>query len=154
LLPNGMVGKIFLTSLVHNDMGVFNLSGIVEQLIRLLRDHRLPDGHYPALFVDGIFVPCPCVVPRYLNPTQREERVNMRTASLHIHKEHLFGLFETPFQFYRHIYRLKLLLRGVFVSKFVTMSFFVLNCYICFNNSSSLPFDLPTLTIEEYILLN
>ena len=78
----------------------------------------------------------------------------MRTASLRIHEEHLFGMFKTLFGFYRHIYRLKLMTRGIFVTKFVTMSFFVLNCYICFNESSSLPFDLPALTIEEYIPLN
>ena len=154
LLPNGLIGNIFTTSLVHNDQGVLNLSGMGMKLLRLLRNHRLPDGHYPALFVDGIFTPHPCIVPRYLNPDARQERVNSRTASLRMHIEHLLGCHRNQFRFFRSLYRLKLLPRGEFCVKFIDMSYFVLNCYTCFNNSRSLPFDLPALTIEEYLPLN
>jgi len=92
LLPNGMIGNVFITSLVHNDMGVLKLSGLSEQLLRLLRNIHLPDGHYPALFVDGIFTPTPVVIPRYVNPTPRQERVNACTSSLRMENEHIFGI--------------------------------------------------------------
>ena len=40
-LPNGMFGSIFFTSLTHNDKGVVNISGIEEELERVLEPYKL-----------------------------------------------------------------------------------------------------------------
>ena len=154
MFPNGMVGHVFVTSLVHNDQGVANISGIGEKLLNLLRHLRFDNGRYLGIYVDGIFTPGPCIIPRYLNPSDWQARVNLRGASLRVNIENLFALHRGTQRFFSSMYRLKLAKRGVFTRKLITVSFFVLNCYITLRHTRSLSFDLPPLTLEEYVPLN
>ena len=40
-LPNGIVGSCYFTSIAQNDKGVVNISGIEEELARVLQNHKL-----------------------------------------------------------------------------------------------------------------
>ena len=80
VLPNGMIAHIFITSLVQSDLGVWNMSGVGPELVRLLRNSVRQNGLFAALYGDGIFTPHLCLVPRYRNPNDRELRINMRFA--------------------------------------------------------------------------
>ena len=58
-LPNGMLGGIYTTSIAQNDKGVVNISGIAEELERVLRLWKinLPHGSsiFPAVHGDDIY---------------------------------------------------------------------------------------------------
>ena len=45
-LPNGMVSHVFFTSIAQNDNGVINISGIEEELERVLNDCMLPGNFF------------------------------------------------------------------------------------------------------------
>ena len=49
---------------------------------------------------------------------------------------------------------MRLLFDGEMVMKIMVVGFFVLNCYYCFNNTSSRSFDLRAPSIEEYLPLD
>ena len=54
-LPNGILGNIFLTSVAQNDKGAIDISGLEEELERLLRYEFLTNGMLPALYADDIY---------------------------------------------------------------------------------------------------
>jgi hypothetical protein len=54
VLPNGMIGNAWCCSISHNDKGVVNLSGIEEELIRVLQPYRIANL-YPTLYADEIY---------------------------------------------------------------------------------------------------
>ena len=45
-----------LTSVAQNDKDVINISGLEEELERLLRDKFLSNGMLPALYADYIYI--------------------------------------------------------------------------------------------------
>ena len=53
--PNGMLGNIFTTSVLHNDKGVSNISGLEEELQDLLVTNMLTNGLLHALYADDIY---------------------------------------------------------------------------------------------------
>jgi len=56
LFPNGMVAGVFGAAGAHNDVGVLNLSGLVEYLEGVLHpDYVMDGGLLPALYADAIF---------------------------------------------------------------------------------------------------
>ena len=154
VLPNGMIAHIFITSLVQSDLGVWNMSGVGPELVRLLRNSVRQNGLFAALYGDGIFTPHLCLVPRYRNPNDRELRINMRFAPLRVYVEHTFRDFRNIFRFFNNFARMKLLFDGEMVMRIMVVGFFVLNCYYCFNNTSSRSFNLRAPTIEEYLPLD
>jgi hypothetical protein len=57
LFPNGMVAGVFGTSSNNNDLGVLNLSRLMQHLEILLFPNFIMDGGLlPALFGDAIFL--------------------------------------------------------------------------------------------------
>ena len=59
LLPNGMLGSIYTTSIAQNDKGVVNISGIAEELERVLANWKLHNNQlFPALYGDDIYELC------------------------------------------------------------------------------------------------
>jgi hypothetical protein len=57
LFPNGMVAGVFGAAGSHNDLGVLNLSGLVEYFeANLHPDHEMDGGLLPALYADAIFL--------------------------------------------------------------------------------------------------
>ena len=66
--------------------------------------------------------------------------------------EHLFALHKNTFSLFSIPYRLKLLLDGTHMIKLVLVSFFVMNCFTCFNETPY--FNIRPPTLEEYIPLD
>ena len=149
-----MIAHIFITSLVQSDRGVWNMSGVGPELVRILGNSLRPNGMLAALYGDGIFTPHLCLVPRYRNPNARELRVNMRFAPLRVYVEHTFRDLRNIFRFFNSAARMRLLFDGEMVMKIMVVGFFVLNCYYCLNNTSSRSFDLQAPSIEEYLPLD
>ena len=152
IFPNGMCGHAFVTSMAHNDLGVMNMSNVYDELIRLLHNERLPNGQYPAIYCDGIFTARPYIIPRYvLNMIEYMKRVNMRMASQRVFVEHYYRDFKLYFLFFDHEKRLKLMVAKDLIRKVILLGFFLLNCYYCFNKSSSRNFELLAPDIDEYL---
>ena len=49
-------------SISQNDLGVVNISGIVEELERVLGDHALTDGILPVIYGDDIYESCTTIL--------------------------------------------------------------------------------------------
>ena len=155
-LPNGLFGSIFVSSLRISDCGLQNMSGLDSYLSTLFRDHDLQiadaNNQLPALYADGVFPNLATIVARFSNGTERQQRINTRMSSVRQSIEHLFALHHQTFALFTIPNRLKLLLNGRYVSKMVLMSFFMLNCFTCFNEVGY--FEIRPPTIEEYLSLD
>ena len=53
MLPNGLYGSVWGSSISHNDVGIANLSGIEEYLLATLLEDE--NGNLPCVLADGIF---------------------------------------------------------------------------------------------------
>ena len=126
------------------------LSPIVREF-----DKEMPGamGQLPAVYGDGIFPQLPTIVARYSLGNELEGRVNRRLASARQSIEHLFAIHTNIFGLYSIPQRFKLLVHGVECTKMVMNSFFLLNCYTCFNKSPN-NFDIRPPLIEEYLPLH
>ena len=84
LLPNGMIGSIFICSLRHNDNGVQNLSGLNDYLVSLVDPiyHQNGNPVYPAVYGDGIFATLATIMRPFPNPNHHQKIVNTRFASI------------------------------------------------------------------------
>ena len=156
VLPNGMFGSIFAASLRHNDMGMLNMSGLVDHLMDIL-DYVDPNtGTMPGLYGDSIFNPCMVIFTRIEDPdTDEKEAFNARMNSLRQCIELLFGLLVNKFKILSDKRQFKLLNGGERAIRTASVCFFLLNCWTCFNgNQVNTIFDSVAPTIEEYLPLN
>ena len=156
ILPNGIFGSIYVASLRVSDCGMQNMSGLDAYLCSLFNelDIRLPEANnqYPAIHGDGVFPQLPTIVARYSNPSIEQSLINTRMSSVRQSIEHLFALHRNTFSIFTIPFRLKLLLRGYDVLKFTVVSFFILNCFTCFNETGY--FEVRPPTLEEYLPLD
>jgi DDE superfamily endonuclease len=157
-LPNGMVGSVFVASLAHNDRGMVNLSGLNEYLLSLLQGRGLPPNGIllPALYADGIFTLSETIIPRFTgqNLTDFHRRLNTRMSGSRISIEHCLGFHNNLFKLFRTPELLSLFMNGEHVHNLVLVSFFVLNCYFCLNQSASAMFSVQAPTLDQYIPLS
>ena len=151
-LPIGMIGSVFITELRQNDNGVQNMSGLNNYLVELLAGTLL-GGLLPCLYGDGIFRILATIIPRYVNPTEAEQFLNLRYASLRQCIEHVFGDHRNRFQIFSVPHRLHLFNRGEKIRRMTLVSFFILNCYYSINGTRSRYFGHMAPTLEEYIPL-
>jgi hypothetical protein len=93
LLLNGMIGRVFICSLRHNDNSVQTLSGLNGHLVNLLHPLCQVNNQriYPAVFGDAIFTPLATITHPYLNPNEEQRIVNARFSSLREDIEHKFA---------------------------------------------------------------
>ena len=56
-IPNVLLANIYITPIAQNDKGVINISGLEEELQRLLMPYRLSNGALPVLYGDNIYDP-------------------------------------------------------------------------------------------------
>ena len=156
-LPNGMVGSIYVASLAQNDRGMVNLSGLNDYLVYLLHEVLLPPQFqfHPAIYGDGIYTVMLCIISRFTGQLSPQERaMNIRMAGVRMSIEHCLGLHHIRFKIFSNPDLLKLFYRGEEVRHLVLVSFFILNCYNCFNHTSSLMFGLAPPALEEYLPLH
>ena len=156
LLPNGMIGSIFICSLRHNDNGVQNLSGLNDYLLTLMDPLYYNQGNpvYPAVYGDGIFSTLATIMKPYPNPNPEQRIVNTRFSSLRESIEHkfaqVFGLYRILNTQSQH----HLFWNGDHVRKLFFTCLFVSNCYTCFNESRNRVFNLRAPTLQQYLPLN
>jgi hypothetical protein len=155
-LPNGLFGSVFVASLRISDCSLQNMSGLDTYLSSIFREHNLQivdaDNQLPSTYADGVFPNLATIVARYSNGTEEQQRINTRMSSVRQSIEHLFALYHATFSLFSIPNRLKLLLSGRYVSKMILMSFFLLNCFTCFNEVGYFHVRPPTL--EEYLPLD
>ena len=154
-LPNGMFGSVYIGSLRVSDCGLQNMSGLDTYLCALFREYDMSideaENQFPAVYGDGVFPQLSTIVARYSHPNIEQARINSRMSSVRQSIEHIFALHRNTFGLFSIPYRLKLLLNGVHVKKITLVSFFLLNCFTCFNETGY--FDVRPPTIEEYLPL-
>ena len=156
LLPNGMIGSIFICSLRHNDNGVQNLSGLNEYLVNILQPIYQQGQNlvYPAVYGDAIFTPLATITRPYPSPNHEQRIVNTRFSSLREAIEHKFAQVFGLYQVLRHATRHRLFWNAEDVRKLFFSCLFVSNCYTCFNESRNQTFNLQAPTIQQYLPLH
>ena len=157
MLPNGMIGSVYVGAWRVSDSGLLNMSGLDTYLTQLFNEFNLRLGdafnQFPACYGDGIFPQLATIIARYAMADENEDRVNRRLAGARQSIEHLFSLHYNIFGLFNIPDRFKLLVHGVECRKMVIDSFFLLNCYNCLNESPN-NFDLRPPSIEEYLPLS
>jgi hypothetical protein len=155
VLPNGMMGSIYICSLRHNTNGVQNLSGLNDYLVQLLSPLcRIQNQWvYPAVYGDAIFTPLATVTRPYLNPNEEQKIVNARFSSLREDIEHKFAQVFGLCQVLRASWRHQLFFNGEYVHKLFFVCLFVSNCYCCFNESRNQRFNIRAPTLAQYLPL-
>ena len=153
LLPNGMTGAVFGATLSTADNGLINMAGLNEYLLRLL--DRLPTGHFPSVYGDAIMQLTPVIQSYFRNPSDRQRIWNRRMASCRMSIEldygMLFNLFKilTSGEVLLHLFN-----NGEEVFQLGIVCFFLKNCYICFNGSTTnTMFGTEPPIIDEYLPL-
>ena len=156
LLPNGMIGSIFICSLRHNDNGVQNLSGLNDYLVSLVDPiyHQNGNPVYPAVYGDGIFATLATIMRPFPNPNHHQKIVNTRFASIREDIEHKFCQIFGLFNVLQTKSRLNLFHGAAEVRKLFFSCLFTMNCYTCFNESRNRYFNMRAPTIENYLPLN
>ena len=152
-LPIGIIGSVFITELRQNDNGVQNISGLNDYLVQLLEGFMI-DDLLPALYCDGIFATLATILPRFTNPTPELHLLNMRMASLRQCIEHVFGDHRIRFKLFGVPHYLRLFDNGVKVRRMSLVSFFLLNCFYCFDGPRCTYFGQVAPTIEDYLPLD
>ena len=155
ILPNGMITGVFITSLRHNDGGVLNMSGVSDNLTRLLRNHPIPPiNHLPAVYCDGIFAPKNCIVPRYVSPNPFQKLINRYMSPLRVYIENIYADVKNVWRIFQTKGKFKILQKGRLVRKAFTIIFFVHNCYSCLNENRADYFNMRCPTLGEYLPLD
>ena len=156
LLPNGMIGSIFICSLRHNDNGVVNLSGLNDYLVSILDPIYQVGGNlvYPAVYGDGIFSTLATIIKPYASPNDEQKIINTRFSSLREDIEHKFAQVFGLFQVLRISSRHRLFFNAAHVRKLYFSCLFLSNCYTCFNESRNHHNNLRAPTIQQYIPLD
>ena len=91
--PNGMLGNCFFSSVAQNDKGLINISGLEEELERLLLPHPLQNGVLPVLYADDIYDPSTVIAKANGISNLFHTRLNGARVDL----EHEFGLTASLF---------------------------------------------------------
>jgi len=154
-LPDGMVGNVYFSSVAQNDKGVVNISGIEEELERILTPYKIQDEHgtefFPALYGDEIYELSSVIVKR----NGANDKLHDRLTSARIDIEHLFGVTASLFKRLSVKYTWKLVHMKHHVREHLFSIFFMVNCYSCFRgNKSATKYGLQSPTIGEYLNVN
>ena len=156
-LPNGMFGSVYIGAIRVSDSGLLNMSGLDNYLCGLFREFNSAMetalNQFPVVYGDGIFPQLSTIVARYSHPNCDETTINRRMSSVRQSIEHIFGLHKKTFNLFGANHRFQLLVGGVEVSRLIFNSFFLFNCYTCFNESPN-HFLVRPPTIDEYLPLD
>jgi hypothetical protein len=152
-LPNGMLGSIYTASMAQNDKGLVNMSGIAEELERILQRWKIYVSDlvsvFPALYGDDIYMMCSVIVKRIQG---LEGLFHRRCAKSRIDVEHEFGIVSNLFKRLnqKHTWHLLSLKKAVDYHYFTI--FFLVNIYTCLReNKTSVKYNLPSPDIEDYL---
>jgi hypothetical protein len=133
-----MIGGVFGAAGSHNDVGVLNLSRLIQYLEQLLfPDFALAGGILPALFGDSIFqnVNHSTIIAHYnLNLFAQQEqdfirRLNFRLSGVRPSIEHMYGQLFNLFRLLKQPRQFVLLHDAELAYRTAVSCFFILNCY-------------------------
>ena len=85
---NGILANCYFLSVAQNDKGGIDISGLEEELERLLLSCQLANGILSALYADKIYDPSTVIVKR----NGRGDCSHLRMNSVRVDTEHKFGL--------------------------------------------------------------
>lgn len=101
LLPNGLYGSVWGSSMAHNDSGILNLSGLVNYLREILE--WMPGTNmYPALYADGSFTRTPVIVGKETNGDDVQRCVDVRCNTLHQLVDLAYGEFFNKYSVFKN----------------------------------------------------
>ena len=113
------------------------MSGLDFYLTSLFMEHnmliRAAGNKLSAVYGDGVFPQLATIVARFNNASNFESEINKRMSTVRQIIEHMFGLHKRTFNLFTIPSRFKLLVHGHEVYRLVLISFFMLNCFTCFN---------------------
>jgi hypothetical protein len=152
--PNGMIGSVYFTSLAQNDKGCTNISGIEEEIERVLIDERLNNNQYfPVLYADLIYEPSTTIVRKPQRMVNDLFHKRLDTARVDI--EHIIGGNAKLWKRIRTKHTWKLLSLKDTVREHLFSIFFMTNIHSCFRgNKTATKFNLSTPTASEYRRVN
>ncbi len=148
-LPNGMYGSVFFASLAQNDKGVVNMSGIEEELERVLAPYKLHENTvFPALYGDQIYDISSVIVQSHgIN-----DDLTFRLNAARIDIEHLFGNTGNMWKrkYVKHTW--KLMKMKVNVREHLFALFFVSNILTCLRgNKTSTKYGFTREDLDLYL---
>ena len=147
-IPNGLLEKIYITSVAKNDKGVINIYGLEEELQLLLMPYRISNGALPVLYGDDIYDSSTVISKS--NSVKNISNLRMNSARIDI--EHEFGLTTSLFKRLSVKHTWKLMQMGGHVTGHLFSIYFMVNCYTCVRgNKTSTKYRIPTPTIEHYL---
>ena len=143
-----MLCNIFLTSVAQNDKGVINISGLEEELERILTPQVLMNGMLPALYADDIYNYSTVICKSSRDRSVFEKRMSSGRVDI----EHEFGLTASLFKRLQVKHTWKLLkLRG-HVNEHLFTIFFMVNIYSCLRgNKTSKKYKMNPPNVEDYL---
>ena len=148
-LPNGMLASIYTASIAQNDKGLVNISGIAEELERVMQDWVLPNNVLPAIYGDDIYDICTTIVKRLRNV---DALFHDRMTKARIDIEHEFGLIANLFKRLNVKHTWKLMSLGKLVHAHYFSIFFMVNAYTCLReNKTSVKYKVTSHTLQEYL---
>ena len=148
LLPNGMMGSIFTASIAQNDKGVHNISGLSEELRRLLAPFPVNGNILPALYADDIYEPTESIVKR----TNTFPDFHKRMTKSRIDVEHLFGDGATKWKRLNIKHTWHLLSAKERIHQHYFAIFFMMNLDTCMReNKTAVKYNIRAPTLESYL---
>ena len=155
LLPNGLYGSVWGASTSYNDMGILNMSGLIEYLYQILTPTS--SGGLPCGLGDGIFSQSQVLMSTKMdtNAGLNDRRVMNRLHSVRQPVELQYGHFFNSFRLFKNEDAFKLFNKGEFAYRVGIVGFFLLNCRTCLRGSVvNAFFDMLAPTLEDYIPLD
>jgi hypothetical protein len=158
-----MVAGVFGAAGSHNDLGVLNLSGLVEYLEDNLHpDHEMDGGLLPALYADAIFLNIihTTIITRFnvvgnLDEQAIIRKLNYRMSGVRQSIEHMYGAMFNLFHLLKTPRQIKLFNDGQTTYRLGVVCFFILNCYTWMNGSTcNSMFETTPPTLEQYLPLD
>jgi hypothetical protein len=158
-----MVASVFGAAGSHNDVGVLNLSGLVEYLeTTLYLDHEMEGGLLPALYTDAIFLHIihTTIITRVNIVGNMQKQAIICKLNSHMSGgrqciEHMYGELFNLFHLLKTLHQMKLFSSGQTAYCLRVISLFILNCYTCLNGSAcNSMFETTPPTLEQYIPLD
>lgn len=152
LLPNGLFGSVWGSSMSHNNIGILNMSGLVDHLQTILH-WILGTDLYPTMLGDSIFVPNPVLTRRVGAPEGTlQDIIDRRMKSMRQPVELCYGIFFNLFQLFKISTQFKLFKSAEKSYGTMMVSYILFNCYTCFNgNVATCFFDSQPPSIKEYL---
>jgi len=158
-----MVAGVFWAAGAHNDVGVLNLSGLVEYLEDVLHpDYEMDGGLLPALYADAIFARIihTTIITRFNVVGNVAEqaiicKLNFRMSGVRQSIEHMYGALFNLFHLLKTPRQIKLFNDDQTAYRLGVICFFILNCYTCLKGSAcNAMFNTTPPSLEQHIPLD